>query len=246
MHKKITRQMHFINRILFSFLWTLAIFFTGCTNGQNHNSNLSAKEFANETKKDSSAQVIDVRTPEEFSKGHVKNALNFDWNGSEFEKQISTLDKAKPVYVYCLSGGRSSAAANKMRMEGFTHVYEMDGGIMKWRAEGFPETIENKAKSKGMNREQFNSLLNSGKLVLVDFYADWCAPCKKMKPYLDEISAEMKDRVEVIRINADDNPGICNELQVDALPVLQLYKDKKMIWNHTGYIEKAEVVKQLK
>lgn len=76
----------------------------------------------------SNASILDVRTPSEFSKGHLINALNYDWNGNEFDKQIAPLDKSKPVFVYCLSGGRSSSAANKMRSSGFTQVYEMDGG----------------------------------------------------------------------------------------------------------------------
>ena len=66
-----------------------------------------------------------------------------------------------------------------------------------------------------------------------------------MKPYLDEISKDMADKVIVVRINADDNRALCKELSVDALPVLQLYKNKSMIWANTGFIEKAEVVKQL-
>jgi thioredoxin len=97
-----------------------------------------------------------------------------------------------------------------------------------------------------MSKQQFDALLLSDKLVLIDFYADWCAPCKKMKPYLDEISNDMADKVVVIRINADDNQSLCKDLKIDALPVLHLYKNKTPIWTNTGFIEKAEVVKQLK
>ena len=225
----------------------VAILFTRCTNGQNQNTNinLSATVFATKINELPTAPIIDVRTPDEFSKGHLINALNFDWNGSEFEKQIAPLDKSKPVFVYCLSGGRSSAAAQQMRSEGFKEVYELSGGIMKWRGANLPETTENKQASEGMSRQQFDEFINSDKLVLIDFYADWCAPCKKMKPSLDEISREMADKVVVIRINADNNQSICKELKIDALPVLQLYKNKTLSWTNTGYIEKAEVVKQL-
>jgi thioredoxin len=233
-------------RKLFSII-LVAILFTRCTNGQNQNTNinLSATVFATKINELPTAPIIDVRTPDEFSKGHLINALNFDWNGSEFEKQIAPLDKSKPVFVYCLSGGRSSAAAQQMRSEGFKEVYELSGGIMKWRGANLPETTENKQASEGMSRQQFDEFINSDKLVLIDFYADWCAPCKKMKPSLDEISREMADKVVVIRINADNNQSICKELKIDALPVLQLYKNKTLSWTNTGYIEKAEVVKQL-
>ena len=97
-----------------------------------------------------------------------------------------------------------------------------------------------------MSMEEYNALLNSDKLVLIDFYADWCAPCKKMQPYLNEISIDMADKVRVVRINADENQALCKELKIDALPVLQLYKNKNLTWKNVGFIEKAEVVKQLK
>ncbi len=228
-------------------LTAIAILFNSCTNGQSQNTktNLSATEFADKMKELPMAPILDVRTPAEFSKGHLVNALNYDWNGNEFEKQIAPIDKSKPVFVYCLSGGRSSSAANKMRSDGFTQVYEMDGGIMKWRGVNLPETTDNTVVSNGMTKQQFDALLNSDKLVLIDFYADWCAPCKKMKPYLDEIAKDMADKVVVIRINADDNQVLCKELKIDALPVLQLYKNKVLTWINTGFIEKAEVVKQL-
>lgn len=232
---------------LFIGLATLAILFHSCSNEQTQNSktNLSAIEFSTKAKENPSAPIVDVRTPEEFSKGHLQNAKNFDWNGSDFDKQIATLDKSNAIFVYCLSGGRSSAAASQMRSEGFKKVYELEGGIMKWRGADLPETTDNKITSSGITHKQFYELINSDKLVLIDFYADWCAPCKKMKPYLDDISKEMADKVVVIRINADDNRELCKELKIDALPVLQLYKNQNKTWTNTGYIDKADVVKQI-
>ena len=112
----------------------IAMLFYSCSNGQNNSTyktSLSATEFASKIKELPPATILDVRTADEFSKGHLINALNYDWNGSEFDKQIAPLDKSKPVFVYCLSGGRSSSAASKMRSDGFAQVYEMDGGIMK-------------------------------------------------------------------------------------------------------------------
>lgn len=224
-----------------------AILLNSCTNGQNqtNQTKLSATEFAAKIKEVPTAPVIDVRTPEEFSKGHLQNALNFDWNGNDFDNQIATLDKSKPVFVYCLSGGRSSSAASQMRSSGFKEVYELEGGIMKWRAANLPETTENNTPSPGMTRQQFDELLNSDKLVLIDFYADWCAPCKLMKPYLDEISKDMANKVIVIRINTDDNQELSKELKIDALPTLQLYKNKTLAWSNVGFIEKEAVLKQL-
>lgn len=226
----------------------VSILLYSCTNAQSNSTDktqLSAIEFADKLKELPTALVVDVRTPEEFSKGHLINAKNYDWRGNEFEKQIEPLDKSKPVFVYCLSGSRSAAAAKQMRTEGFKNVYELSGGIMKWRGANLPETTDNNVLPKGMNKQKFDSFLNSDKLVLIDFYADWCEPCKRMKPYLEEISTEMATKVSVIRINADENQDLCKELKIDALPVLQLYNNTALIWVNTGFIEKEKVVKRL-
>src|SRR6185503_20910590 len=100
---------------------TLLLLLTSCQSGQTQNTktNLSANEFDSKIRELSPTMVLDVRTPEEFAKGHLPNAKNFNWNGNSFEQQIAMLDKAKPVFVYCLSGMRSTSAASKMRSEGF-------------------------------------------------------------------------------------------------------------------------------
>ena len=222
----------------------MAFVFYNCSDGQSKRTNLSAIDFANKTNELPAAPIIDVRTPDEFSKGHIQKAKNIDWNGNDFEKQIATLDKAKPVFVYCLSGGRSSLAASKMRKEGFKEVYELDGGIMKWRGANMPEVNEN--KPLGMTIQNYKDLTKSDKIVLIDFYAEWCGPCKLMKPYLEEISKEKADKVVVIRINADDNQALCKELEIDILPVLQIFKNQKLTWSHIGLIDKQGVLKALK
>jgi len=226
---------------------TLVLLLNSCSNGQTQNAKaISATEFAAKLKEFPSAPIVDVRTPGEFSKGHLPYARNISLNSNNFNQQIGALDKTKPVFVYCLSGSRSAYAADMMKSMGFTEVYDLSGGLLKWRSANFPETTDNTLPPIGLNRTNFNALLNSDKLVLVDFYADWCAPCKKMEPYLKEISNDMADKVVIVRINADENQELCKELKIDALPVLQLYKNKTLTWTNTGYIEKAEVVKQLK
>lgn len=229
-------------------LATVIFLFNSCTNGQSTPSNLSvsAIEFSKKITELPGAPLIDVRTPGEFSQGHLKNAINYNISTSEFGNQIASLDKLKPVLVYCLTGSRSTYALRYMKSKGFNEVYELNGGMMKWRGANLPETTERSTASTGMSKQQLDNLLVTDKLVLIDYYADWCAPCKKMKPYLDEISRDMADKVVVVRINADESRALCKELKIEAIPVLQIYKNKTLIWTNTGFIEKEEVVKQLK
>lgn len=81
--------------------------------------------------------LLDVRTPEEFVEGHLPNALNIDVNGPDFEQKIMKLDKKKPVYVYCLAGGRSKTAASILKEKGFQAI-SMQGGIKAWKSAGLP------------------------------------------------------------------------------------------------------------
>jgi len=235
-----------MKRYFYACLISLSVFGTACSQEKNQPTNLSVNTFAEKMKELPDELLLDVRTPEEFAKGHLIDSKNINWKDTNFANRVEQMDKSKPVFVYCLSGMRSAAAAKKMREMGFKEVYELDGGIVKWRAANLPETTDGVAKPEGMTQQQFSQLIDSDKLVLVDFYADWCEPCKRMEPYLKEISADMKDKVQVIRINADDNQALCKSLGVDALPVLQLYKNKTLHWSNAGFIEKGDVVKQLK
>jgi rhodanese-related sulfurtransferase len=74
-----------------------------------------------------------VRTAQEFSEGHLDNALNIDYYASDFQDMVSTLDKEQPVYVYCRSGGRSAKAAEIMKNSGFKVIYDLKGGYMAWK-----------------------------------------------------------------------------------------------------------------
>jgi len=207
--------------------------------------NLSAVDYQKKLAELPNAPVVDVRTPDEFNQSRLKNAVNINIGDESFPNQISKLDKSKPVFVYCLTGSRSSYATRYMLSQGFKVVYDLTGGIMRWRSAGLPE-ISGKALAKAeMTQTQFNDLLNTDKLVLVDFYADWCAPCKKMAPSLIEIQKEMGAKVEVVKINADQNKTLVKSLNVSALPTLMLYKNKKLIWTNSGYLSKEEIVNRL-
>ncbi len=82
-------------------------------------------------------QLIDIRRPEEFSAGHIKNAKNIDFYSADFEKlMIQELDREQPVYIYCRSGGRSGKAATKLSALGYT-IYDLEGGILDWKSQNF-------------------------------------------------------------------------------------------------------------
>ena len=77
-------------------------------------------------------QLIDVRTPEEFTAGHIKGAKNIDFFSEDFSEAFEKLDKDKPVYIYCRSGNRSAKAAEKLSNMGFSTIVDLKGGYKAW------------------------------------------------------------------------------------------------------------------
>ena len=218
-----------------------------CSIGQGSSkTDLSPTEFSKQLTETENPTILDVRTPGEFGEGHIQNALNIDWNGSSFDTQVSKLDKNTTVFVYCLSGGRSGSAASQLRSNGFKNVLELDGGMMAWRSAGLPETTDTKVvKSTGMSVTDFEKILETDKVVLVDFYAEWCGPCKKMKPTILAIENEMASDVKVIRIDVDKNEELVKSFGILDIPILRVYKQGKITWEQKGFVEKEEIKKNL-
>ena len=82
--------------------------------------------------------VIDVRTPAEYSEGHIDGAKNIDFRDNKFEAGLAALDKKQPVLVHCAAGGRSTSSLKVFEKLGFTNVTHLDGGLNAWKAEGLP------------------------------------------------------------------------------------------------------------
>lgn len=124
-------------------LIVLAVFlFVGCQGQTDKSDNiktLDPKEFAAKYQANEKAQLIDVRTPKEFAEERIEGFTNIDWNGADFESKVAKLDKSEPVFLHCRSGGRSAKAASKLQEMGFTEIYDMEGGMLKWNAEGLPK-----------------------------------------------------------------------------------------------------------
>ena len=88
--------------------------------------------------KNEEVQLIDVGTPEEYSVGFIENAKNINFYSSTFSSDVETLDKQKPIIVYCKMGGRSAKSAKKLQEAGFIEIYDLGGGITNWKDQGHP------------------------------------------------------------------------------------------------------------
>ncbi len=110
----------------------IALLYTQCNFAQQANI-LNVNEFEKKIFSEKNIQLIDVRTPEEYQQGHIKNAININIYDANFEKEIQKLDKSKPVYIYCRSGNRSRSAAQVLAKNGFKTIYDLQGGIGAWQ-----------------------------------------------------------------------------------------------------------------
>lgn len=228
----------------------LPIFLLSCAESKSESENttkiekLDATTFNKNLSENSEVQLIDVRTPDEFNSGHIANALNINIYDSNFDEQISKLDKDKPVMVYCRSGGRSATAADKFKEKGFKNISDLEGGITAWMANDL-DVVTNQPKSegaKGMSIQKYNEITsNPNKLVLVDFNAEWCGPCKKLSPILDKLAKEYNTKFELIKIDVDLNPEVASNLKVQGLPTLKLYKNGKEVWEYLGLTDEQSI-----
>ncbi len=93
---------------------------------------LSPEEFKEHILK-KNVQLIDVRTPREFNASHIKGAKNIDFYSGSFKTEFNKLNKNKPLYIYCRTGSRSRHASNKLYEMGFKEIYDLQGGIVRWK-----------------------------------------------------------------------------------------------------------------
>ena len=95
-------------------------------------------------------------------------------------------------------------------------------------------------------KSKFNELLNSETPVLIDFFAEWCGPCKMLAPILKEVKDELGEGIKIIKIDVDKNQQLATKYQVRGVPTMLLFKKGKQVWRQSGVVQKNDIINSVK
>lgn len=95
-------------------------------------------------------------------------------------------------------------------------------------------------------KDNFSILINTKQAVLVDFYADWCGPCKMLAPILKEVKKDLEDGIKIIKIDVDKNQPLAAKYQVRGVPTMILFKNGEQVWRQSGVLQKNDIINVIK
>lgn len=95
-------------------------------------------------------------------------------------------------------------------------------------------------------KSNFNSIITSETPVLIDFFAEWCGPCKTLAPILKQVKDELGDEIKVVKIDVDKNQSLAALYQVRGVPTMLLFKNGKQVWRQSGVLQKQQIIESIK
>jgi rhodanese-related sulfurtransferase len=216
------------NAFIIALLWGMAT----VTVAQEAPKLASLEEFSTKLSQQEKPQIIDARSPEEFALNHLPGAVNFNLQTTNYAALVKNLEVTKPVFVYSIQNGRSSALAKDLRSRGFKDVYDLEKGIGNWVGGGKP--LYTTAK-KGLSLAEYNQILASNKLVLVDIGSRYCGSCRRVKPILETLRQEQGEALKIVELGLEEDPELIAALKtVTAFPYLILYQQGEIVWQRSG------------
>lgn len=93
---------------------------------------------------------------------------------------------------------------------------------------------------------EFNELIKSSKPTLVDFYADWCGPCKVLSPIIEDVKKDLGEGATVLKVNIDNNVDVARMYQIRSIPTLMVFKEGEVVWRQNGVSQKEMIVESVK
>lgn len=232
-------KIRYMRTLFFSLLLILA----SVSYSQSYK-NVGAEEFKSLLDKKEGI-LLDTRTKQEYERGHIANAHLIDLRDQNVKNELLSLPKDKTLYLYCYSGARSRSVAAFLSQNGYTSIINLTRGIIDWNSKSYPlEKVSAHTATKQKDQysiEEFNNTIKSDVLVFVDFYAEWCAPCKQMMPMIDALKNEYNGKVKIVKVNSEASAELVKHLSVASVPYLVLYKNGQQVYSKSGKATKEEL-----
>lgn len=214
----------------------LLVFMAACQN-QNGNSLLELNDFKAKVG-ESNAQVIDVRSEDEYKRAHIPNAINVASNDA-YNNVPNSFYPDLPTYIYGLTEMDATMAAQKLHALNFKDLYILKGGFGEWKGAGLPVETPKEKKIYENDTIPFEVARNGSKLVVADFNAVWCKPCKMLEPYIHRLRDNRSDEVIVYSIDTDKRKDLMEEYQAYSIPLVLFMKNNKILYRSEGYMEET-------
>lgn len=204
---------------------------------------VNAREF-HKLSTSGKGMILDVRTKSEFDNEHLANSQYLNFYAMDFKKKLLMLPKDEAIYLYCTTGYRSEKAAKFLAKNGYSKVYNLEHGILEWNLENLP-VIEGEPSAKLMadkvNPELFMQTISSDTLVLIDFYATWCGPCRKMMPLIDSIRTQYHPDLKVFKVNVDVSKKLIKQEKIIGVPLFRMYRNGILLFEKDGMMSRKEL-----
>ena len=179
------------------------------------------------------------------------------------ELEAVQFDHCNPYYknrVWGLFGEQDTLAHfSPLFLEHYNQAFHFPGGhtpteqeVKTWYAPlaqkmlmEFSANFQSFHRNRQIIMETFNNVINSGQLVLVDFFATWCQPCKAMHPILEQVKSVLGDRIRIIKVDVDKYGVTASQYRIQSVPTLMLFRNGEVLWRTSGVVDKAELLATL-
>ena len=179
------------------------------------------------------------------------------------ELEAVQFDHCNPYYkdrVWGLFGEQDTLAHfSPLFLEHYNQAFHFPGGhtpteqeVKTWYAPlaqkmlmEFSANFQSFHGNRQIIMETFNNVINSGQLVLVDFFATWCQPCKAMHPILEQVKSVLGDRIRIIKVDVDKYGVTASQYRIQSVPTLMLFRNGEVLWRTSGVVDKAELLATL-
>ena len=222
-----------------SILFAAFILLSAC-NPMKSNSLLEVADFKAKVS-EPNAQILDVRTDVEFKKAHIANAVNISYSSANFDAMATQLYPDIPTFIYADTEAEAVAAAQKLNSFNFKDLFVLKGGIAAWQSANLPLEAEQPKKIYESDTMPFEEARKGNKLVMVDFNATWCKPCKMIEPFVHRLHDNRASEVIVYSIDTDQRPDLATEYNANQIPLLVFIKNNQEVHRSLGAISEEEL-----